>query len=123
MSGEERPWPTEIRLSPDKRMLTVAFDDGSRFDYPAEYLRVFSPSAEVQGHSPSQRQTVGGKRDVGIMRIDPIGNYAIKLAFDDLHDTGIFSWDYLLRLAREREALWQGYLDDLASKGLSRDRR
>src|SRR5690606_36146466 len=116
---EERPWPTEIRLSPDKRMLTVAFDDGSRFDYPAEYLRVFSPSAEVQGHSPSQRQTVGGKRDVGIMRIDPIGNYAIKLAFDDLHDTGIFSWDYLLRLAREREALWQGYLDDLASKGLS----
>ena len=114
-------WPTELRLSKDRRVLRVAFDDGAAFDLPAEYLRVMSPSAEVQGHSPSERKTVPGKRDVEILAVDPVGNYAVKLRFDDMHDTGIYGWDYLHELgAREREK-WANYLADLAAKGLSRD--
>ncbi|QLP98358.1 MAG: DUF971 domain-containing protein [Rhodoblastus sp.] len=88
----------------------------------AEYLRVASPSAEVQGHSPAERKTVPGKRDVLIISAEPIGNYAVKLGFDDLHDTGIYSWSYLRELGAERATRWAAYLDDLAAKGLSRDR-
>jgi DUF971 family protein len=118
---DSRPWPTELRLSRDGRSLTVAFDTGERHELSAEYLRVRSPSAEVQGHSPAERQTVPGKRDVMILEIQPIGNYAVRLSFDDLHSTGIFSWDYLAELGRNRDAYWQDYLDELAAKGLSRE--
>jgi len=115
------PWPTELRLHKDRKTLSVAFDNGERFELAAEYLRVRSPSAEVQGHSPSERRTVGGKRDVQILEINPIGNYAVRLVFDDMHSTGIFSWDYFLELGRNREANWRAYLDELAAKHLSRD--
>ncbi|WP_262028592.1 DUF971 domain-containing protein [Microvirga sp. Mcv34] len=115
-------WPTEIRLAKDKRSLRIVFDDGAAFDLPAEYLRVTSPSAEVQGHSPAERKTVPGKREVQIIGVEPIGNYAVKLVFDDMHDTGIYGWDYLYRLGAEQGAKWQAYLDELAAKGLSRDR-
>jgi DUF971 family protein len=115
-------WPTELRLAKDKRTLSIAFDDGTAFDLPAEYLRVTSPSAEVQGHSPSERKTVPGKRNVEIIGVEPIGNYAVKLVFDDMHDTGIYGWDYLHKLGVEQQEKWQSYLDELAAKGLSRDR-
>ncbi len=112
---------TEIRLRRQEKVLDVAFDDGSRFSLPAEYLRVESPSAEVQGHGPGQRQIVAGRRHVGIMTVEPVGNYAVRLIFDDLHDTGIFSWEYLHQLGIEQEARWQDYLEALAAKGLRRD--
>ena len=112
---------TEIRLRKADRVLEVAFDDGARFSFPAEYLRVESPSAEVQGHGPGQRQVVAGRRHVGIMTIEPVGNYAVRLIFDDLHDTGIYSWDYLHELGQEQDRRWRRYLDDLAARGLSRD--
>jgi DUF971 family protein len=112
---------TEIRLRKADRVLQVAFDDGSRFSLPAEYLRVESPSAEVQGHGPGQKQIIAGRGKVGIMSIEPVGHYAVRLIFDDLHDTGIYSWEYLHQLGREQETRWQAYLNELASKGLSRD--
>jgi len=115
-------WPTEIRLSGDKRILTVAFDGGGRFELPAEYLRVSSPSAEVQGHSPAERKVLGGKRDVAILSVEPIGNYAVKLFFDDMHDTGIYGWDYLFDLGREYRNRWSTYLRELDERGLTRDR-
>jgi DUF971 family protein len=114
------PWPTELRLHKDRRTLTVAFDSGERFDLAAEYLRVRSPSAEVQGHSPSERRTVAGKENVAIVEIHPIGNYAVRIAFDDTHSTGIFSWEYLFELGRNRDKYWNEYLAGLAAKGLSR---
>jgi DUF971 family protein len=117
---EKRPWPSEIRLGKDRKTLTVRFDDGADFALAAEYLRVLSPSAEVQGHSREQRVTVGGKIDVAITAVDPVGNYAVRLTFSDGHNTGIFSWPYLRRLGEEREALWGEYLRDLAVKGLKR---
>jgi DUF971 family protein len=121
MSGEaSTPWPTELRLHKDRKTLTIAFDTGEAFDLGAEYLRVKSPSAEVQGHSPDERKTVAGKKNVAILEINPIGNYAVRLVFDDMHSTGIYSWDYLLSLGRNRESYWQDYLDDLAGKGLTR---
>ncbi|MXN67258.1 DUF971 domain-containing protein [Stappia sp. GBMRC 2046] len=122
MSDNKKPWPTELRLKKDRKVLTITFDDGQAHEYSAEYLRVCSPSAEVQGHSPSQRKTVPGKREVAIMQVEPVGNYAVKLHFDDLHNSGIYSWDYFIKLAEEREALWGGYLKELEDKGLSRDR-
>lgn len=115
------PVPLEIRLKASERVLEVDFDDGARFRLPAEYLRVESPSAEVQGHGPGERKLVAGRRHVGIIAVEPVGNYAVRLVFDDLHDTGIFSWEWLYRLGREQEARWQGYLDALAARGLSRD--
>jgi len=115
------PWPTELRLHKDRKALRVTFDNGETFELPAEYLRVRSPSAEVQGHSPAERRTVAGKRDVLVLEIHPVGNYAVRLAFDDMHSTGIFSWDYLLELGRDRERNWREYLDELAQKQLSRD--
>src|SRR3954452_17900313 len=89
------PWPTELRLHKDRKTLTVTFDTGESFDLAAEYLRVRSPSAEVQGHSPAERKTVAGKANVAILEVHPIGNYAVRLVFDDMHSTGIYSWDYL----------------------------
>ena len=119
---QKSPWPTEIRLHKDRRTLAVQFDDGVAHDLPAEMLRVLSPSAEVQGHSPEQRVTVGGKRDVAIAALEPVGNYAVKIVFDDGHNTGLFSWSYLRQLGDQREARWADYLNELASKGMSRDR-
>lgn len=117
------PWPTEIRLSADKHVLTVTFEDGARYELPAEYLRVTSPSAEVQGHSKAQKQTVPGKIDVAIASISPVGNYAVRLNFDDGHDTGLFTWTYLAELGRDHDKLWNAYLAELQEKGLSRNRR
>ena len=97
---EAQPWPTELKLSKDRRHLTVAFDDGLRFELPAELLRVLSPSAEVQGHSPEQRVTVAGKKNVGILTIEPVGNYAVRIVFDDTHDTGLYVWAYLRELGQ-----------------------
>jgi DUF971 family protein len=115
-----KPWPTELRLHKDRKALTVMFDNGERFELPAEYLRVRSPSAEVQGHSPSERRTVAGKRDVQVIELHPVGNYAVRLVFDDLHSTGIYSWDYLRELGRNRERYWREYLQELEAKNLSR---
>jgi DUF971 family protein len=113
-------WPTELRLKRAERRLEVTFDDGTAFALPAEYLRVESPSAEVQGHGPGQRQLVSGRAGVGIDRIEPVGNYAVRLIFDDGHDTGIFSWTYLHQLGTEHESRWARYLEDLAKAGLTR---
>ena len=114
-------WPVEIRVRRDERRLEIDFDDGSSFALPAELLRVESPSAEVQGHVPSQKVTLAGKRTVGIASLDQVGNYAVRIVFDDGHDTGIFSWPYLYRLGRDQARIWQDYLDAVARKGLSRD--
>ena len=121
MAAETRPWPTELRLAKDRKVLTVTFDSGESYALDAEYLRVMSPSAEVQGHSAEERKTVPGKRQVAILEVQPIGNYAVRLVFDDMHSTGLYSWDYFAELGRERDSKWQGYLDELAAKGLSRD--
>jgi DUF971 family protein len=120
MTDAAQPWPTELRLHKDRKTLTITFDDGAHFDLAAEYLRVRSPSAEVQGHSPAQRITVAGKKDVKILEVNPVGNYAVRLVFDDLHSSGIYSWAYLLELGRTRATNWQEYLDELAAKGLTR---
>lgn len=114
-------WPVEVRLKSAEKRLEVAFDDGTVFSYPAEYLRVESPSAEVQGHSPSQKKTVPGRRHVGILKLEPVGNYAVRILFDDLHDTGIYSWQYLYELGVEQATRWQAYLDALEAQGMSRD--
>jgi len=114
-------WPVEIRLKKAEKILEVDFDDGRHFRYPAEYLRVESPSAEVQGHGPSQKQTIAGRRHVGIMSLEPVGNYAIRIVFDDLHDTGIFSWAYLYELGERHDEKWRAYLAALEAKGLSRE--
>ena len=116
-----RPWPTELRLKQAEKRLDVAFDDGSNFRLPAEYLRVESPSAEVQGHGPGQKTLVPGRAHVGIMRLEPVGNYAVRIVFDDLHDTGIYSWDYLYQLGREYDRRWRDYLAALSAEGLSRE--
>ena len=121
MTAEEI-WPTELRLHKDRKSLTIAFDSGESHTLAAEYLRVKSPSAEVQGHAPEERKTVPGKRDVAIMEVQPIGNYAVRLVFDDMHSTGIYSWDFLHELGRNAERRFQDYCDDLAAKGLSRDK-
>jgi DUF971 family protein len=115
-------WPVEIRLPKDRRSLRVAFDDGGSFDLPAELLRVTSPSAEVQGHSEAERKTVGGKRNVTILSVDPVGNYAVRIGFDDMHSTGIYSWAFLRDLGLNAGRRFQDYLDDLQAKGLDRDR-
>jgi len=114
-------WPTELRLAKERKTLTVTFDDGQSFALPAEYLRVKSPSAEVQGHSPDERKTVPGKRNVMILEVNPVGNYAVRLVFDDMHSTGIYSWEYLAELGQNQTIYWRDYLDELAAKGISRD--
>lgn len=113
--------PKELRVSKDRRLLTVSFPNHAPMELPAELLRVLSPSAEVQGHSPEQRVTVPGKRNVAISWIEPVGNYAVRIVFDDRHDTGIYTWDYLHTLGHERETRWAEYLAELQQKGLSRD--
>lgn len=118
---ELRHHAEEMRYISAEKRLEVDFEDGTTFSLPAEYLRVESPSAEVQGHGPNQKKTVPGRRHVGIMAIEPVGSYAVKIKFDDLHDTGIYSWDYLYRLGEQQEVLWQTYLDNLEALGLSRD--
>lgn len=124
MSGPETSpaWPVEIRLAKDRRSLTIAFDDGKVFSFSAELLRVTSPSAEVQGHSEAERKTVGGKRNVAILSVDAVGNYAVRIGFDDMHNTGIYSWTFLHDLGINAETRFQNYLDDLAAKGLNRDK-
>ena len=114
------PVPTDIRLIRAEKLLKVVFDNGSAFDLPAEYLRVESPSAEVQGHGPGQRMYVGGKKNVGIAAVEPVGHYAVRLVFDDGHDSGIFSWDYLFELGETHPRKWADYLAALAARGLSR---
>lgn len=113
--------PTDIKLHQKSRVLELQFDDGQRFDLPCEYLRVFSPSAEVMGHSPSQKVLQTGKRNINISEIRPVGNYAVCLAFSDGHDTGIFTWGNLHDLGTQQEKYWQQYLDDLEAAGASRD--
>ena len=113
-------WPEELRLQNGGKTLTVVFNNGEQHDLDAEYLRVESPSAEVQGHGPGQKVTVGGKSDVSVIKVEPVGNYAVRLTFDDMHSTGIYSWDYLLKLGRERDVIWQSYLEQLEAEGKSR---
>lgn len=114
-------WPTEIRLKKAEKVLEVDFDDGSSFAFPAELLRVESPSAEVQGHGPGQKKLVAGRRHVGIMELEPVGNYAIRIKFDDLHDTGIYSWGYLYGMGRTQDQVWADYLKTLEEQGAKRD--
>ena len=113
-------WPVEITLSKDKRTLHITYDNGEAFSYTSEFLRVYSPSAEVKGHGSEPRKILGGKKSVCILDIVSIGNYAIKLKFDDLHDTGIYSWRYLVELGQTYDELWREYLQDLKSHGLTR---
>ena len=114
-------WPTELRLNPAKDTLTVRFDDGASYPLAAEYLRVESPSAEVKGHGPGQRITIGGKKHVKISRLDPVGNYAIRIVFDDGHDSGLYSWALLRELGEQREEKWPAYLEELAAQRLKRE--
>ena len=114
------PNPTELNLHRMSRVLEVTFEDGANFKLPAEYLRVYSPSAEVTGHAPGQRNCPVGKEEVNIDRIEPVGNYAVVLYFDDEHNTGIYSWEYLYRLGSNHEAFWQEYLRELEQAGHKR---
>lgn len=113
-------WPVEIRVKQQEKTLEIDFDNGVTFSLPMEYLRVESPSAEVQGHSPSERVLVPGRAEVGIMELEPVGNYAVRILFDDLHDTGIYSWRYLYELGEQYDTRWATYLAALEAAGLSR---
>lgn len=120
---ESTHWPSELRYDKAEKTLHVTFDNGASFALPAELLRVESPSAEVQGHGPGQKQIVSGRRHVGVMEIEPVGNYAVRIRFDDLHDSGIFSWKYLYELGERQDELWSTYLAELEKRGLKRDPR
>jgi DUF971 family protein len=113
--------PTEIKLHQQSRMLEITFDDGSTFQLPCEYLRVYSPSAEVAGHGPGQEVLQVGKKGVGITTLEPVGSYAVQINFDDGHDTGLYTWEYLYKLGKNQSALWQQYLDRMAAAGASRE--
>ena len=113
--------PTEIKLKREEKLLEVCFDDGNVFSFSAEFLRVHSPSAEVQGHSEDQRQVVAGRRHVGILSVEPVGQYAIRINFDDMHDTGIYSWEILYSFGVGEKEMWQAYILELEALGLSRD--
>ena len=115
-----RRWPREIRLLKEERTLEIEFDDDKVFRYPAELLRVESPSAEVMGHGPGQKQIIAERAEVGILEVEPVGHYAIRIKFDDLHDTGIYSWDYLRHLGENRDEIWDRYVQALEERGLSR---
>ena len=119
--SDKGPWPVELRLSRADKRLDIEFDDGRRFSLPAEYLRVESPSAEVQGHGPGEKRVVAERAHVGIIELESVGNYAVRIRFDDLHDTGIYSWDYLYQLGIEHDRRWRDYLAALAKEGLSRE--
>ncbi len=122
MRDDRDQWPSELRLKENGRILRVSFESGDAYDLAAEYLRVMSPSAEVQGHRREERLTVGGKRHCSVIGIDPVGTYAVRLIFDDLHSTGIFTWDYLHELGSSHDEKWAVYEAELETKGLSRDR-
>jgi DUF971 family protein len=117
----DQAWPTELRVAQDRRTLTVSFDDGASYALPAETMRVLSPSAEVQGHGPGQKVTVPGKRQVGIRNVVAAGNYAVRIAFDDGHDSGIFTWRYLRELGEKGGELFAAYEAELSAKGMNRD--
>ena len=117
-----KPWPTELRLKREERRLEIDFDDGAAFSIPAELLRVESPSAEVRGHGGEEKTIVPGKRKVGITALEPAGNYAVRILFDDGHDSGIYTWEYLYELGLDQDRLFETYLNALAARGLSRDR-
>ncbi len=117
----DQAWPLEIRLKQQEKRVEIDFDTGETFSYSAELLRVESPSAAVQGHRAEEKQTVSGRRHVGIMSIEPVGNYAVRIRFDDLHETGLYSWSYLYKLGRQQDEIWADYLRRLEEKGLSRD--
>ncbi len=119
---ETEHWPTEIRLKTAEKRIEVDFDDGRTFSLPAELLRVESPSAEVQGHSPSEKTIVTGKHNVGIRALEPVGNYAVRILFDDGHSTGLYSWKYLYELGEHQDELWQAYLRALEARGIRRPR-
>lgn len=121
MAKASAPWPVELRLRRADKRLDITFDNGKRFGLPAEYLRVESPSAEVQGHGPGEKTIIAGRAHVGILDLEPVGNYAVRIKFDDLHDTGIYSWDYLYQLGIEHDRRWNDYLAALAERGLSRE--
>lgn len=116
----ESNWPEEVRLREGGRLLTLVLAGGEQLDLGAEYLRVESPSAEVKGHGPGQETLVSGKRNVRITSLDPVGTYAIRIIFDDGHSTGLYTWDYLVRLGRQHEEIWQAYLGKLAAAGQGR---
>jgi DUF971 family protein len=122
MTAKAGHWPTELRLTEEGKLLKVSFESGQGFDLTAEYLRVMSPSAEVQGHSADQRITVGGKRNVAITAIEQVGSYAVRLTFNDMHSTGIYTWEYLYELGAGHCNKWSAYVAELAKKGLDRDR-
>lgn len=117
-----QPRPTAINVSKDRMTMKIAFDDGQEFALSAELLRVLSPSAEVQGHSAEQKVTVPGKRNVQIISVQPSGNYAVRIGFDDMHDSGIYTWKYLRELGETGDALFKAYEEELAAKGMTRDR-
>jgi len=118
---ETKPWPSEIRIKTAEKILEIDFQDGSSFSLPAELLRVESPSAEVQGHGNDQKKLISGRKHVGFLGTDPVGHYAIRIRFDDLHESGIYSWDYLRHLGEKQSEIWRNYLSALAQAGLSRD--
>lgn len=120
-AGGTSRWPVELRLKRAEKVVEVEFDDGKKFRLSAEYLRVESPSAEVKGHGPGQKVLVHGRAHVGIIGLEPVGNYAVRITFDDLHDTGIYSWTYLYQLGVEHDTRWREYLEGLAANGLSRE--
>lgn len=115
------PWPVEVKLKQAENILEISFEDASKFQLSAEFLRVHSPSAEVKGHGPGQEVTVAGKREVAITRLDPVGNYALRIHFDDGHDTGLYTWAYFFEMGKNQEKLWAEYLGKLAAQGLSRE--
>ena len=119
--GNPGPWPVLLRLKRAEKRLDIEYDDGKTFSFPAEYLRVESPSAEVQGHGPGEKIIVAERAHVGVLEVEPVGNYAVRVKFDDLHDTGIYSWDYLYQLGVEYDKRWQAYLSALDARGLSRE--
>jgi DUF971 family protein len=120
-SISEAPEITELRIKKEEKQLIVSFATGEKFHLPAELLRVESPSAEVQGHNPKDKKIIAGRRHVAIIGAEPVGNYAVKLTFDDLHDTGIYTWGYLYWMGQNMNDIWDAYLENLAAAGLSRD--
>jgi DUF971 family protein len=116
-----KKWPIEIRIKSKEKTLEIDFDNGESFKIKAELLRVESPSAEIQGHGSGQKVTLAGRRHVGILSVEPVGNYAIKISFDDMHDTGIYSWQYLYDMGANQNDLWHDYLMRVKELGFSRD--
>ena len=117
----DSPQPTDIKLHQKSRVLEIAFDDGKRFRLPYEFLRVYSPSAEVRGHGPGQEVLQTGKKDIEITRAEPVGSYAIQLLFSDGHETGIYSWDLLYQFGEQQESMWRHYLERIEKAGASRE--